>query len=231
MSKSTIDHTPASALGLSSVLAVIAHPDDESFGLGAVISALLDAGVRISVLCFTRGAASTLRGTTDDLAAERTSELADAARVLGIDHVELLDYPDGALGSLAHDELVEHARTTALTVSADALLVFDEGGVTGHPDHVAATSAGVTAATALGLGALAWCLPVEVADTLRGQYGAAFVGRPPEILDVRLTVDRSLQRQAAACHPSQAVPDSPLWRRLELLGDDEWLRWLRRPDY
>jgi hypothetical protein len=29
---------------------------------------------------------------------------------------------------------------------------------------------------------------------------------------------------------SQALPDSVLWRRLELLGDIESLRWLRQPD-
>jgi LmbE family N-acetylglucosaminyl deacetylase len=36
-------------------LAVVAHPDDESFGLGAVLSAFIDSGTRVSVLCFTRG--------------------------------------------------------------------------------------------------------------------------------------------------------------------------------
>jgi len=44
-------------------LAVIAHPDDESFGLGAVLAALSGAGAQVRVLCFTRGEASTL-GTT-----------------------------------------------------------------------------------------------------------------------------------------------------------------------
>ncbi len=43
-----------------SVLAVVAHPDDESFGLGAVIDALTSAGAAVHVLCFTRGEASTL---------------------------------------------------------------------------------------------------------------------------------------------------------------------------
>lgn len=39
----------------SSLLVVMAHPDDESFGLGAVISAFVAQGTRASVLCFTRG--------------------------------------------------------------------------------------------------------------------------------------------------------------------------------
>jgi len=38
-----------------SVLAVVAHPDDESFGLGAVLASFAETGARVSVLCFTRG--------------------------------------------------------------------------------------------------------------------------------------------------------------------------------
>jgi len=30
------------------------------------------------------------------------------------------------------------------------------------------------------------------------------------------------------CHPSQAIPSSALWARLDLLGDREYLRWLVR---
>lgn len=49
-------------------------------------------------------------------------------------------------------------------------------------------------------------------------------------VDLTLTVDRASQRRAVECHPSQAVPGSVLWRRLELLGPHEHLRWLRRPE-
>jgi hypothetical protein len=42
-------------------------------------------------------------------------------------------------------------------------------------------------------------------------------------------VDRSTQRRAAAEHASQVAPTSVLWRRLELLGDHEHLRWLNQP--
>jgi N-acetylglucosamine malate deacetylase 2 len=49
------------------VLAVVAHPDDETFGLGAVIDSLTSAGSAVHVLCFTRGEASTINERTADL--------------------------------------------------------------------------------------------------------------------------------------------------------------------
>ena len=44
----------------AAVLAVIAHPDDESFGLGAIIDRMTSGGAAVHVLCYTRGEASTL---------------------------------------------------------------------------------------------------------------------------------------------------------------------------
>ena len=79
------------------VLAVVAHPDDESFGLGGVLSAFVAGGAQVSVLCFTHGEASTLHGVDGDLAQVRERELADAAAVLGLYGVQLLDFPDGGL--------------------------------------------------------------------------------------------------------------------------------------
>jgi N-acetylglucosamine malate deacetylase 2 len=61
---------------LARVLAVCAHPDDESFGLGAVLAALARTGTSSSVLCFTHGGASTLGPGGGDLRRVRARELA-----------------------------------------------------------------------------------------------------------------------------------------------------------
>jgi hypothetical protein len=39
---------------------VVAHPDDESFGLGAIISQMTATGAAVHILCYTHGEASTL---------------------------------------------------------------------------------------------------------------------------------------------------------------------------
>jgi LmbE family N-acetylglucosaminyl deacetylase len=209
-----------------SVLVVVAHPDDESFGLGAVICAFIEAGARVSVLCFTQGEASTLCDVTGDLAEVRAGELTAAAHVLGMTSVQLLTYADGGLNQVDATELADHVRSVGHDLSVDGLLVFDTTGITGHPDHIAATQAAVDARSALGVDVLAWTLAADVADQLRTEFGADFRGRSSDEIDLTVTVDRTRQRQAVECHPSQAVPGSALWRRLELQGEIEYLRWI-----
>ena len=207
-----------------SVLVVVAHPDDESFGLGAVIDTLVSHGASVTVLCLTHGEASTLHGSTADLATLRESELRAAAAALGCVATVLRDHPDGALGEVPASGLIDDVVTLAR--GGDALLVFDPSGVTGHPDHAAAGRAAVAAARVLGCPVLAWTLPADVATQLNAEFGGAFTGHLPEEVDLVLDVDRTRQLVAVRAHASQAVPSSVLWRRLELLGDLEHLRWI-----
>ena len=72
-------------------------------------------------------------------------------------------------------------------------------------------------------------LPAAVAHRLNEEFGASFGGREAPDLDFVVPVDRRRQLDAVRAHPSQAVPGSVLWRRLELLGASEFLRWLVRP--
>jgi N-acetylglucosamine malate deacetylase 2 len=212
-----------------SVLAVVAHPDDESFGLGALLAGFVSNGAEVSVLCFTQGEASTLHGVPGDLAEVRAKELRVAADALGVTSVELLDHPDGRLSEVPVADLAAQVTAAAARVGAVGLLTLDPSGVTGHPDHQRATEAALVAAAALGLPVLGWTLPTEVADTVNAEHATSFVGHPPSGIDLTVPVDRARQYEAVRCHPSQAVPSSPLWWRLELLGDDEHLRWLHAP--
>ncbi len=222
-----------------SVLAVVAHPDDESFGLGAVVDAFARHGARVSVLSLTRGEASTLSGPLDGglgdedglrcLAEIRDHELRAAAGILGASSALGLDHPDGRLTSVEPDRLVADVRAAACDAAADGLVVFDPSGVTGHPDHAAATAAALGAAAEEGLPVLGWTVPAAVAEQLNEELGASFTGHEAEAVDLVLTVQRQRQRAACRAHASQAIPTSVLWRRLRLLGDAEHLRWLRRP--
>src|SRR6266571_6027002 len=69
MTPATMDGPTSRLPGWDGVLAVVAHPDDESFGLGAVLAAFVDAGARVAVLCLTHGELSTVHGVEGDLSA------------------------------------------------------------------------------------------------------------------------------------------------------------------
>ena len=213
----------------SRVLAVVAHPDDESFGLGAVVDAFASAGSEVNVLCLTEGEASTL-GTGINLGRMRREELGAASRELGVAGAAMLHHPDGELPRVCRHVLAGEVMDQVGDHRADGLLVFDTSGVTGHPDHAAATAAALLAAEVLDLPVLAWTIPQEVAAQLNEELGvSSFIGSAADAIDVTIQVDRTHQVAACRAHHTQAVPASPLWRRLELLDDREHLRWLRPP--
>ena len=215
---------------VGSVLAVCAHPDDESFGLGAVLSAFADRGVRTSVLCLTHGEASTLGADMGDLHVIRERELSSAGVALGVGRVRLLEFADGRVAEAPIEELRAEVRLAVEQEGADLLLVFDEGGITGHPDHMRATCAARAVGEEEELPVLAWTLAAEVADQLRTEFPVEFVGRASDAIHLSIEVDRTRQHQAIRCHASQASENPVLWRRLELQGDREVLRWLDPAD-
>jgi LmbE family N-acetylglucosaminyl deacetylase len=206
------------------VLAVVAHPDDESFGLGAVLSTFAERGSSVGVVCLTRGEASALSATEVDLACTRQQEFQHASAELGIADVAMLDYPDGFLEGVPTTELI--AVVDAHAAAADLLVVFDTTGVTGHVDHRRATEAAISWAGSNDVPVLAWTLPVKIAEALNDEFGTGFVGRRRDAIDIDLRVSRTRQMRAIECHRSQAVGNLVLRRRLELQGDHEYLRHL-----
>lgn len=215
--------TPDPLWNVTGVLAVVAHPDDESFGLGAVLSELAVRGARTSLICFTHGEASTLHGTPGDLSVVRSEELKAAGAELGLSRIELYDHPDGRLATVPVDELTGHVLRVIGEEHPSHLLVFDADGVTGHPDHRHATESALAAARTAGLPVLAWALPRSVAGRLNVEFDARFTGRDPADIGITLAVSRERQRRAIACHRSQSYDNPVLRRRLELLADREHL--------
>ena len=227
----TREQVPSRALDSSlplfrRIAAIGAHPDDESFGLGAVLSGFIGQGAQAWALSFTHGEASTLGGGLP-LHQLRARELVAAARELGLAGAQLLDYGDGALAGVSPTELADAVESFARECNADALLVFDLDGITGHPDHCCATRAALSAARRLRRPVLAWALPERVAQQLNAEFRTRFVGRPNHELDFAVSIDRGRQLAAIARHASQSADNPVLWRRLQLLGDHEWLRYLQ----
>jgi LmbE family N-acetylglucosaminyl deacetylase len=135
------------------LLAVFAHPDDESFGPGGTLAKYAAEGVAVHLICATRGEAGD-NGISDlgecaDLACRRERELRCAASVLGLRDVHLLGYRDsGMTGSPANQHpralvqadselLAEQVSDIIRQLHPQVVLTFDPFGGYGHPDHIA----------------------------------------------------------------------------------------------
>ena len=132
-----------------SLLAVFAHPDDESFACGGLLALSAERGVRTSLLCLTRGEHGPGR-EREGLAETRSAELSAAAKILGIHEVRLLDHEDGMLPWIDPDRVEADVRDAIRDFAADAVVTFDADGLYWHPDHIAVHERVTAAVDALG---------------------------------------------------------------------------------
>jgi N-acetyl-1-D-myo-inositol-2-amino-2-deoxy-alpha-D-glucopyranoside deacetylase len=123
------------------LLAVFAHPDDESYLCGGTLARCAAAGARVVLICATRGEAGEIAdpalATPDTLPAVREAELRAAAALLGVAEVHLLDCRDGTLLDVPFLDGVARVAALMAAVQPTAVLTFGPEGVYGHPDHVA----------------------------------------------------------------------------------------------
>lgn len=148
------------------ILVVLAHPDDESFGMGGTLAYYASKGVDVHLVCATRGEAGTVDAVFlkkyKTIAKLREAELRCAAKALGLKSVSFLGYRDsGMAGSKDNKRAQSLFRTPVDKVAAkivafirrlkpQVVLTFDEVGGYHHPDHIAINKATVRAFRAAG---------------------------------------------------------------------------------
>jgi LmbE family N-acetylglucosaminyl deacetylase len=143
------------------LLAVLAHPDDESFGMGGTLAFYAQRGVEVHLVCATRGeagqvAAEFLDGF-DSVADRREHELHCAAGVLELSSVHFLDYRDSgmqgsddnqhpdALTAAPVEEVATKIARYIRQMRPQVILTHDPIGGYKHPDHIAVHKACVEA--------------------------------------------------------------------------------------
>ncbi len=138
-------------VSVPSLLAVFAHPDDESLSAGGVLARHADAGARTAVVTATWAEDS-----------PRAVELAQALRTLGAGAPRMLGYADARVPGSAPgmprfcdaplDEAVRKLVAQIRDFRPEIIVTHDAyGGLTGHPDHVHTHRVAVLAARAAGL--------------------------------------------------------------------------------
>jgi LmbE family N-acetylglucosaminyl deacetylase len=140
------------------LMCVLAHPDDESLGMGGTLAKYAAEGVETYLVTATRGE----RGWFGDekeypgleaLGKIREVELHNAASELGIREVNFLDYIDGDLDKADPAEAITKIVSHLRRIRPHVVITFDPNGAYGHPDHIAIcqfTTAAVLAAADLG---------------------------------------------------------------------------------
>ena len=143
------------------LLSVLAHPDDETFGMGGTLALYARQGVDVHLVCATRGEAGEIdpeyKERIKSPACLRTQELRCAADKLGISALHFLDYRDSGMSG---SEANQHPRALASQpvevvagevahvirqVQPDVVVTFDPIGGYRHPDHIAIHNATVLA--------------------------------------------------------------------------------------
>ena len=228
------------------ILAVFAHPDDESLACGGTLARAADAGATVVLLCATRGERGSISDASlvpdGDLGRVRSRELRDAAAVLGIADLAVFDHPDGDLRWADVPELHDEIVAAIHRWHADAIITFDEDGLYWHLDHVGVHERTLAAVQSLGAGAPPLYLVTMPPGVMRGLVDAAHAkgGAPPDsslwgiapdvfgveaepptfIVDVRNWIPRKLA--ALKCHRTQMGAPNPIaW-----IDEAEARRWL-----
>ncbi len=143
------------------ILSVLAHPDDESFGMGGTLALYAERGANVHLICATRGEVGEMDEKYmqgfNSIADRRESELRCAAGILGLEGVYFLDYRDSGMPGTADNEhpqalfaqpiekIAEEVVTYIRKLKPDVVLTFDPIGGYRHPDHIAIQQATVLA--------------------------------------------------------------------------------------
>ncbi len=143
------------------ILAVLAHPDDETFGMGGTLALYASQGVEVFLVCATRGEVgevdASFKEKFQSAACLRTQELKCAAEILGIREVIYLNYRDSGMPGSPENQhpnalaaqpvraVAEKIAHIIRNIKPDVILTFDPIGGYRHPDHIAVHQATVLA--------------------------------------------------------------------------------------
>jgi LmbE family N-acetylglucosaminyl deacetylase len=140
------------------LMAVLAHPDDESLGVGGTLAKYAAEGVETVLVTATLGQRGRYRGHPPGhdlhpgmaaLGGIREAELRAAAAELGVREVILLGYADQELDRADAREALARIAQAIRRTRPHVVVTFGPDGGYGHPDHVAIsqlTTAAIVAA-------------------------------------------------------------------------------------
>ena len=184
------------------ILYVFPHPDDESFGPGAVMARQRRDGHEVFLLVLTRGGATRQRHrlgyTVEQMGAVRAREMEDVARVYDLSELKILDLPDSGLKECDPRQIEAAVRAELERWLPDVVVTYPAHGISGFHDHLVTHAvvkrAWVEARDELPLRRLAFHTVSE--ETARASPHFPLSHSSPEEIDVVVPVE---ERDLAAC--------------------------------
>ena len=222
------------------LLAVFAHPDDETFRPGGTLALLARRGVRVHVLTATRGQAGSCGNppvcTPEELPTVRENELRCACAALGLESPRLMDYIDGKLAEADPEQVTTQILAALNEIHPQVVLTFGPDGLSGHSDHIAVGQCAIAACARCSEVSALYTLavPRSLAEQLEMRQIRAV---PDEQIALRVDVSSvwKVKLAAMACHASQqaATPllNAPAARQRLFFGQEYFVRAVcRQPD-
>jgi LmbE family N-acetylglucosaminyl deacetylase len=154
------------------LMAVHAHPDDESSSTGGILARYSAEGVRTVVVTCTNGELGDAPGGIKpgedghdeaEVARIRLGELERACETLGVTDLEVLGYHDSGMVDWEHKDRPDVFCNVTVDAAADRLsglfeqyrpdvvVTYDEQGGYDHPDHVHASRVAMAAVARTGI--------------------------------------------------------------------------------
>ena len=200
------------AAGPRRILAVFAHPDDETSVAGGTIALSVQEGVEVTVVTATRGEWGTLGtgGMTiarEELPAVREAEHRAVMQLYGAHPPVFLGYEDATMGEADLASAVRQVAAEMQRVRPDVVITWGPTGMSRHPDHIAVHQATVEAFRAYTASASARlfyaALPLDVARRFEAE-----IEGPEASPTVRIDIGAHLQTKAQALRIYRSQEDA-----------------------
>lgn len=193
------------------LLAVFAHPDDESFICGGTLAKYAGMGTQITLISATRGEMGRRMGNPpyvnrESMPAIRERELRKACDELGIDRLIFLDIRDKMVEFYDQDSLIEKIAVLMEEIRPDVVLTFHET-LGGHPDHCAIGKAASAAFRRIrGQGTLYY---ISFGDAMENPERFGYTKKEVVKIDIRQHLEAKLA--AFRAHRCQTEIDEWVW--------------------
>jgi LmbE family N-acetylglucosaminyl deacetylase len=182
----------------SRALAIVAHPDDIEYGAAAAIARWTGQGKQIGYVMVTSGEAGIDGMHPDECRRVREAEEVESARIVGVDQVEFLGFPDGVveynLELRAAVALVVRRHRPEIVITGNFRETFGPGALN-QADHIAVGRAVLDGVRDAGN---RWVFNDQLVDGLApwGGVRAVWAGGSPEArhgVDVTDTFEKGVE--------------------------------------